>query len=260
MTKNIVRQIENAIETESLAEFVRAYVSNGNLSIRGTAALVGVNDRALITGADLKSAKLARKLAARGFGGADLTANGFPPKAVWLVIEYYAYESPQTKTDMAIAIARTFGAYGVKAAFKDAMTPPTPALPVPTVAEQTSMLFEAFKGFGLTESPRHMQIARDYVGNLIAKEVGADKALPSGPKLAGVVEIAQQLGYNKYQVDKVGSPLGRAIARWYRLETGEEPLIEDRLVKGRMTPVKVYEVDEDVKEQIADYLDSRNIG
>lgn len=118
---NIKNEIETAIQTEDLAGFVREYVSNGNLSIRGMAALVDVAHTSLIRGGALASQKLAKKLEAHGFEGGALAANGFPPEAVWLVVEHHAYESPKARTLCAIAIARTFGAYGVKAAFRDAV-------------------------------------------------------------------------------------------------------------------------------------------
>jgi hypothetical protein len=122
MSNGIVRQVQKAIETESLAEFVREYVNgnNGNLSIRGLSGMCGIQHTALVRGGDLRSAALAAKLAAHGFEGGDLVLNGFPPSATWLVIEYYAYES-KAKAPYAKAIARTFGAYGVKAAFSDSV-------------------------------------------------------------------------------------------------------------------------------------------
>lgn len=123
MSNQIVQRLDRAIQTESLAEFVKEFVSNGNLSIRGLAAMCGVADTAIIRGADFKSDKLAERLTAHGFEGADLASNGFPPEAVWLVLEYFAYDS-KAEAPYAKAIARTFGAYGVKAAFRDAETEP----------------------------------------------------------------------------------------------------------------------------------------
>jgi hypothetical protein len=86
---------------------------NGNLSIRGVARMADVNDKSVIDGADFKSQKLAEKLTGQGFECADLAENGFPPVAVILVLEYFAYES-KAKAPGAKALMRAFGAFGLK--------------------------------------------------------------------------------------------------------------------------------------------------
>lgn len=85
---------------------------NGNLSIRGVARCCDVSPQAIIEGADFKSKKLAKSLVDSGFQAAHLAENGFPPQAVWLTIEYFAFDS-KAKAPMAKAIARTFGSIGV---------------------------------------------------------------------------------------------------------------------------------------------------
>lgn len=86
---------------------------NGNLSIRGVARCCGVDDKAIINGADFKSNKLGQILTYQGFQAADLSEDGFPPQAVWLCIEYFAYDS-KAKASMAKQLARTFGSIGIK--------------------------------------------------------------------------------------------------------------------------------------------------
>ena len=71
---------------------------------------------------------MAEKLALHGFEGGDLAQNGYCPIAVWLVVEYYAYESVRGKTECAKAIAKVFGALGVKAAFSMSLPEPPKVL------------------------------------------------------------------------------------------------------------------------------------
>jgi hypothetical protein len=123
-SSNIVAQVQEAIRTESLLEFVRENLEGGNLSIRGVAGLVGVHRTSLATGGGLVSAQLAKKLSAHGFEGGGLCRDGFPPVAVWLTVEYFAYES-KAEAPTAKAIARVFGAYGVKSAFDLAQPAPS---------------------------------------------------------------------------------------------------------------------------------------
>lgn len=122
--------------------------------------------------------------------------------------------------------------------------------------EQGAMVWlEVFKTFGLTDSPRHLQLAQDRVANLL----GA-KALPaSTPKWEGVVEIAEGLGYKAADLLDVRSPLGRAVAAWYRTETGKEPNTERRLTHGRMTTLKVYQPDDEIKALIQAWLGAKGL-
>ncbi len=105
--------IENAIKTQNLEVFVRENLQGSNMSIRGVAALCGVQDTSIIRGAAFKSEKLGQRLKQHGFEGAALVEFGFPPAAVWLTLEYFAYDS-KAEAPYAKTIARTFGAFGVK--------------------------------------------------------------------------------------------------------------------------------------------------
>ena len=103
-------------------------MSNGNLSIRGVARCCDVPHTSLIRGGALKSNKLSETLSSKGFHAGALTENGFPPQAVWLCIEYFAYES-QADAPMAKQLARTFGAIGVLETLKQ-LTKPNPPMPI----------------------------------------------------------------------------------------------------------------------------------
>ena len=107
---NILANVQTAKE---LLEAIRQDAfDNGNMSIRGVARMAGVDDKAIINGADFKSEKLSQKLTTKGFKSADLSSNGFPPEAVILTLEYFAYES-KAKAIAAKAIMRTFGTIGL---------------------------------------------------------------------------------------------------------------------------------------------------
>lgn len=117
---NFSIQLQAAIQTGNLAQFLRDNVENRKLSVRGTASLCGIAHKNLAGGGTLKNQKLAEKLAVHGFEGGTLTKNGFCGKAAWLCVEYYAYESERGKTEIALAIARTFGSFGFQKAFEEA--------------------------------------------------------------------------------------------------------------------------------------------
>ncbi len=118
------------IHTQSdLLSFIKNNLQGDKtLSIRGLAGLCGVNDRAIIRGADFHSTKLAQKLSEYGFEGADLARNGFPAQAVWLVIEYFAYES-KAKAEGAKHIARVFGTVGIMHTFEQLTNQPRQIMP-----------------------------------------------------------------------------------------------------------------------------------
>lgn len=97
-------------------------MANGNLSVRGVERCCGIANASLIDGVDIRVTKLSKNLADKGFQALDLIENGFPPQAVWLCIEYYAFES-KAKAPMAKQLARTFGSIGVMVTLKELAQP-----------------------------------------------------------------------------------------------------------------------------------------
>lgn len=127
---------------QSFSAFIKENLTTkNNLTIRGMARLVGVSDTALIRGADFKSQKLGQVLIKQGFEAADLSEAGFPPKAVWLVIEYYAYDA-RVKKPEAIQIARTFGMIGIMNTFEN-LNPQPQHIPNASPNELILMLAQA---------------------------------------------------------------------------------------------------------------------
>jgi phage anti-repressor protein len=87
---------------------------------------------------------------------------------------------------------------------------------------------------------------------------GVDQlALPgNSPRLAGVVEIAESLGYN---VGKNESSLGRSVARCWRDAFGTAPQEVKRECGGAFRALKVYPIDEPVViTAIRAYFQDRN--
>lgn len=134
---------------------------------------------------------------------------------------------------------------------------PTPQIPKPTDEERIAMIADAFKTLGLHNSPRHLQLAQDRVANLMGEQPLL--AGSTEPRWLGVVEIAEDLGYKAAEVRKVCSPLGRAVAAWYRTEYNAEPETEGRLVNGRTTEVNVYQNIEDVRSLVQAWLGTKGL-
>ena len=243
MAREIVSQIEQAIESESLAEFVREYVEGGKLSHRGLTAMCGVDNRALFRGGDLRSGKLAKKLAAHGFEGGDLK-DGFPPIAVWLVVEYFAYES-RAEAGYAKAIAGTFGSLGVKAAFKDASEAIAPT-PIPAVRKQhTSVEY--------IEAARTLEDLADGTLKALLRDTLVDDlelqrnnlALPASKTRYTIVKVrARSLGYSEKQIGN-GNLLGRFVKGLV------QPAYQEQI--GRY-PVWHYEMTKALDEAIHGYF------
>jgi hypothetical protein len=65
-----------------------------------------------LRGVEFVSKKLGQTLTTHGFQAVELVENGFPTQAVWLTIEYFAFES-KAAAPMAKQLARTFGSIGI---------------------------------------------------------------------------------------------------------------------------------------------------
>ena len=109
----------NYIATQdALSKLIQDNLTNGRLSIRTVARLLGVSHhQKLILGGTFANQKLAQTMAEQGFQAGDLVENGFCAKSFWLTLEYFAYES-KAKAPGAKQLARTFGQIGVKAFFR----------------------------------------------------------------------------------------------------------------------------------------------
>ena len=238
--------MSEAIVIESSAQFLSfikdEVKGNGNLSIRGVARCCGVEDTSIVRGAAFASEKLAQKLEGEGFQGAALVENGFSPKAVWLCIEYFAYDS-KAKAPRAKQLARTFGSIGVMTTLasitEPTVRPQAPALPLHIEAREISECILAIHENLADIDPRFAQILMDR-----AMQTAMPLAIgPTEPKLSGVVEMAEVLGY---RVGKEQGTLGKEAAKAWRNAYGTEPQAVKRECGGAMRSLKVYPSDDPV--------------
>jgi hypothetical protein len=110
---NILAATKIETEKDFLGFISDETTKSGNLSTRGVERCCGVGNNTLIKSVGFAGRKLGQTLTSHGFQAVDLTRDGWPPAAVWLAIEYFAWES-KAKAPMAKQLARTFGAFGVK--------------------------------------------------------------------------------------------------------------------------------------------------
>lgn len=174
----------NIIENQSdfLAFIKDQAMENGNLSIRGAARCCGVQETSLIRGAAFNSVILEQTLTEQGFEAPALVATGFPPQAVWLCIEYFAFLS-KAKAPMAKQLARTFGSFGILATLKNLKK-----------QEVTS------------EVPRQLPPKRDYIEHLDAVERISKVANPivrSYLEQAQMEELSSQLSLSAEKDDEL---------------------------------------------------------
>lgn len=234
---------------ESFLSFIADQkMSNGNLSIRGVARCCDVDHKAIITGGDFRSQKLGQTLTGQGFQAADLAANGFPPQAVWLCIEYFAYES-KAKAPLAKQLARTFGSIGIVAALASSTEIKEVANPVQRILPQHTAVEYAVAAEKVQSLPDGIlkQLLRDALVDELSLQQNL-KYLPVAekPKQYTIAKIrAKQLGYSDLQI---GS--GSALGRFVRLQV--EPAFQELV--GRF-PVFHYEIDDRLDAAIRLFFD-----
>lgn len=242
---------ESIVPIESQSDFL-AFIkdqamSNGNLSIRGVGRCCGVEHTSLIRSGVFESEKLGQKLIGQGFQAGDLTENGFPPQAVWLCIEHYAFDS-RAKAPMAKQLARTFGAIGVMTTLKELTQsqPPSPAIALPchVVALEKAKVIREITDT-LDDNPRLAQLLIDHSINDILEK----PALPgSSEQLRGVAEIAKEMGFKVDASSRV--KLGTFIKA-----RGFESKKESRLCNGVMAEINCYCDTPILRDAIADFFE-----
>ncbi|EKU99749.1 hypothetical protein Lepto7375DRAFT_1817 [Leptolyngbya sp. PCC 7375] len=192
------KQVQEAISSGNLAQFMKENLEKGNLSIVGVAALCGVSDTSIIRGSAFGSKRIAEKLESKGFEASALVEEGFNSVATWLTIEYFAYDS-EAKAVFAKAIARTFGAFGVKSAFDEVLgtRQNVAQLPVRSIREIDEFATVVGKRFGrhVEESCLILNLRRHYP-DMEVPEIPAEQrsSLPSPEAFLRPTEIAEKLG------------------------------------------------------------------
>ena len=182
---------------------------NGNLSIRGVARMADVSDTAIMRGADFNAQRLAEILTQQGFQGADLAKNGFPPLAVILTLEYFAYES-KAKAPGAKALMRLFGAYGLKTVLEGLKEQPASEVKYLPSRDAIDYVNAAEKLPTLKVNPQLKQLLEDALTDDL-ELMRNQKLLGGSKKEYTIVKVrAKELGY---PVDKIenGSQLGKFV-------------------------------------------------
>jgi hypothetical protein len=250
-------QIEIAQVIEQIKEEIEVDASGkGKASMKATARLAGVSDRAILKvleSADLNPSKLAQKLMNKGFQGADLNrwrTEGIPDMAIGIILHYYAYEAGRYCSEQALLVCEAFGTIGVRAWMQDVLgwtkptqqpeQPPIPALP--PVEQRLKTLVEAMKTLaeltGGRLNPYMEQQMNDYATNLFADH-NRQSLTGTQEKWLGVVNFAEsELGK---KVPLKGSHYRGHLGTWVRTfypQLGSRQ--ETRLVNGTQQDVYVY--------------------
>jgi hypothetical protein len=217
----------NIIQTEKdfLAFIADEAMDNGNLSIRGVARCCTVAHTSIIRDGAFKSEKLGKVLVAQGFKAGALLKDGFPPQAVWLCIEYFAYES-NAKAPMAKQLARTFGAIGIMATLGHLTEPrQQEASPrqLPPIRDAIDYQ-QAIAALPSVTNP----ILRAALEQRFAEELGSTVLAKSDLVLVAV--LARDLGY------KLAPGQDSALGKWVRRH--HEP--KGKVQHGRYNP-NVYD-------------------
>ena len=218
-------------DEQTFAEYLKANIQNGtNLSVRGTAKMAGVDHAAMVRSfnlsGDKKPSKLAKSLMEQGFDGGDFigfSTNGIPPKAVILILEYYAYDAGARCKEQAKQLVRTFGTIGIMSLIEEVTKPkPEPVVePVKSGREQIKEDLEIYKEIESIDNP----ILKAYFTQSFSEVVGV-KLLNSGNTIERLVVVtvrANELGYPASVVNKYRSQLGKYVAARIQ-STGKVPL------------------------------------
>ncbi|HEY9799439.1 MAG TPA: hypothetical protein V6D25_03695 [Leptolyngbyaceae cyanobacterium] len=245
----IIEQVKEEIEVDASGQ--------GKASMKGTARLAGVSDKAIgkaLESANLEPSKLALMLMEHGFDAANLTfwrTNGIPDIAIAIILDYYGYEAGRYCTKQAKLICRAFKTIGIRAWMQNITgwkntsnqqpeQPPAPALP--PVEQRLQTLVQAMKTLaeltGGKLNPYIEQHFKDFAGNLLA-EHNRSALSPAPEKWMGVVNFAEiELGK---KVPLSGSHYRAHLGTWVRTfhpHLGDRQ--EYRLVNGVQQSVYIY--------------------
>ena len=235
-------------QSDFLAYIADQALPNGNLSIRGVARCCGVEHTTIIRGGAFAPAKLGQTLTQAGFEAGVLIENGFPPQAVGLCIEYFAYES-KAKATQAKQLARTFGSIGIITTLKELVS--TPKI-ISETQQQTNPALQSAKDIRqiydlLPENPRLAQLLVDstvnyYIGDQLTLVGSAE------PELKGVVEIAEELGFKTDESSRV------KLGIFVKSIVGHLARSEKRFCNGLMRSINCYPDIPEVQDAVKRYF------
>ena len=238
----------------------------GYCSIRGAARICGVDQesirKSLKSGADFIASKMAQSLILQGFEGADFiefSVSGIPDSALALIVHYYAIEAGSRCTEEAKAALLAFTTIGIRTVIQKVCKHEEPVQAPILISPQENLknllaTREMLEAIGLDiNNPRFAQDFRDLTCRVLGL---GSQALPaaSGEKWLGVVEKAEDLGYNHAIASRFGSALGRDVSK----KGGDlEQTTDTRICNGRNTPIKLYRDCDRLTELVASYMDRK---
>lgn len=245
-------------QQELLAFLKQDASEQGTLSIRGVARMAGVDHKAIINGGEFASARLAEKLTTQGFQvfeAGELSKNGFPPQAVIIVLEYFAYES-KAKAPMAKQLMRTFGTIGLMETLKNIRQPqPEPKqslvaepLSFETIANCTSQMSQCAEQFEKSGDLQLAQLIKTTMGNqLLILNQNLLKPVEV-EEYEGAVDVAIRLGF------AVPSNFGGSLGAFVKKQCGHLMIGQNnrystasrKKVPAFMYPAKNQEVEQAV--------------
>ena len=135
---------------------------------------------------------------------------------------------------------------------KEQAHPQSETVALPPADVRVSNFVGALNSLGIElDNPRFSQELKDFVLDIV---LGKNKALPSSNEVwAGVVEIAEQMGYPIAIVTKYRSQLGR----WVAVFDGLERRTEKRLCNGTSRDVNLYLDCDDLRVSISEFMDAK---
>lgn len=240
----IIRQVEKEIRVDATGK--------GFASIAGTARLCGVAKSTLSEAFGKSTGKLCQTLTIQGFEPVSFSETGVPDIAVALIVSYYANKAGERCTEEARLVNDALLSVGVRSwmqqvtGWEKSTTRSDEkwrSLPPSTLAAMTAKSVKTIQSALGDVDPRLAQILID-VSMRTIDHIGTPSLPPSTePEYAGVVEIAQELGF---KVDKQESKLGRFVAKAFRDAGLGDPLTAKRECGGAMRSLKVYPKNEPI--------------
>ena len=210
MSNIVVPSFGYVATPEALLSLIKGEaMPNGNLSIRGVARMADVQHTSIIRDGAFNTQKLAEMLTQQGFDAVALLSDGFPPLAVILTLEYFAYES-KAKAPGAKALMRLFGAYGLKTVLEGLKEQPASEVKYLPSRDAIDYVNAAEKLPTLKVNPQLKQLLEDALTDDL-ELMRNQKLLGGSKKEYTIVKVrAKELGY---PVDKIesGSQLGKFV-------------------------------------------------
>lgn len=191
--------------------------------------------------------KMLQPFSGQSFEGAQL-----PDTLVSAFIKYYAYQGRETaqRWDMVLSAIGLRTAIQQAKGYSQPVEPRRPAEPQPlqladeiTLSKHVMEIQDRLSHL----QPRLAQVMTDHFVNRLVEL--KQPALPSGPRLRGVVEIARDLGYQTDESSRV--KLGKFVANSF---VGHLSQKEERLCNGVQTLINCYPDTPGVRDVIAQFF------